>query len=95
MAMTDALIQILAMVISTANMLLIVWFIIGLLFAFNVVSPSNQFAFAVHDALSRLFEPVLRPIRRVMPDTGTIDFSPMVFLLILNAIGYILQGAAN
>lgn len=92
-AMTDALLQILAMVISTVNMLLIIWFIIGLLFAFNVVSPSNQFAYAVHDALSRLFEPVLRPIRRVMPDTGAIDFSPMVFLLILNAISYILQGA--
>lgn len=91
--MTDALFQILAMIISTANMLLIIWFIIGLLFAFNVVSPRNQFAYAVHDALSRLFEPVLRPIRKVMPDTGAIDFSPMVFLLILNAIGYILQGA--
>lgn len=91
--MTDAIYQILAMLISTANMLLIIWFIIGLLFAFNVVSPSNQFAFAVHDALSRLFEPVLRPIRKVMPDTGAIDFSPMVFLLLLNALSYILQGA--
>ena len=86
--MTDALFQILSMIISTANMLLIIWFIIGLLFAFNVVSPSNQFAYAVHDALSRLFEPVLRPIRKVMPDTGAIDFSPMVFLMILNALGY-------
>ncbi|NBB25669.1 YggT family protein [Porphyrobacter sp. SLTP] len=93
--MTDALFQILSMIISTANMLLIIWFIIGLLFAFNVVSPSNQFAYAVHDALSRLFEPVLRPIRKVMPDTGAIDFSPMVFLMILNAIGYILQGAVR
>ena len=93
--MTDALFQILAMIISTANMLLIIWFIIGLLFAFNVVSPSNQFAYAVHDALSRLFEPALRPIRKVMPDTGAIDFSPMVFLMILNAIGYILQGAVR
>jgi YggT family protein len=91
--MTDALYQILAMVISTANMLLIIWFIIGLLFAFNVVSPRNQFAYAVHDALSRLFEPVLRPIRKVMPDTGAIDFSPMVFLMLLNAVSYILQGA--
>lgn len=91
--MTDALVQILAMVINTANMLLIVWFIIGLLFAFNVVSPRNQFAFAVHDALSRLFEPALRPIRRIMPDTGAIDFSPMVFLMILNALGYVVQGA--
>jgi len=58
-----------------------------------VVSPSNQFAYAVHDALSRLFEPVLRPIRKVMPDTGAIDFSPMVFLMLLNALGYIVQGA--
>lgn len=91
--MSDAFLQIFLMVINTANMLLIIWFIIGLLFAFNVISPSNQFAAAVHDALSRLFEPVLRPIRRVMPDTGSIDFSPMVFLMILNAIGYILQGA--
>ncbi len=91
--MTDAFLQIFLMVINTANMLLIVWFIIALLFAFNVISPRNQFAFAVHDALSRLFEPALRPIRRVMPDTGAIDFSPMVFLLLLNAVGYILQGA--
>lgn len=89
--MTGALVEILGMVISTANMLLIVWFIIGLLFAFNVISPSNQFAFAVHDALSRLFEPVLRPIRRVMPDTGAIDFSPMVFILLLNAVGSLLK----
>jgi YggT family protein len=91
--MLDAFVQILAMVISTANMLLIIWFIIGLLFAFNVISPRNQFAAAVYDALSRLFEPVLRPIRRIMPDTGAIDFSPMVFLMLLNAVSYIVQGA--
>jgi YggT family protein len=30
-----------------------------------------------------------------MPDTGAIDFSPMVFLMILNALGYILQGAVR
>jgi len=91
--MSDAFLQIFLMVLNTANMLLIIWFIIGLLFAFNVVSPSNQFVFAVHDALTRLFEPVLRPIRRIMPDTGAIDFSPMVFLLLLNASSTLLQGA--
>jgi YggT family protein len=37
---------------------------------------------------------VLRPIRRVMPDTGAIDFSPMVFMLLLAALGRILQSAA-
>jgi YggT family protein len=92
--MLQALVDILGLVIRTANMLLIVWFIIGLLFAFNVVSPRNQFAFAVHDALSRLFEPVLRPIRRLMPDTGAIDFSPMVFMILLIAVSRLLQGLA-
>ena len=90
----NAFLAILDMVIKTANMLLIVWFLIGLAFAFTVISPRNQFAFAVHDALSRLFEPVLRPIRRIMPDTGAIDFSPMVFLLLLNAVSYIVQDLA-
>ena len=89
----DSLILIFGMLAQTASVLIIIWFIIGLLFAFNVVSPSNQFAFAVYDALGRLFEPVLRPIRKILPDTGAIDFSPMVFLLILNAISIILSGA--
>ena len=87
----DALIAIVGMLAQTASMLIIIWFVIGLLFAFNVVSPSNQFVFAVYDALGRLFEPVLRPIRQVLPDTGAIDFSPMVYLLALNAFVFILQ----
>lgn len=88
----DALVQIIGMLTWTASVLIIVWIIIGLLFSFNVVSPSNQFAYSVYDALSRLFEPVLRPIRQFLPDTGAIDFSPMVFLLILNAINIVLSG---
>ena len=95
MEFSGALIGVLNMVINAANTLLIIWFIIGLLFAFNVVSPRNQFAFAVHDALSRLFEPVLRPIRKVMPDTGAIDFSPMVLILLLNAVSMLLTPFAR
>ena len=87
----DAILQILIMVANTVNMLVIVWFIIGLLFAFNVIGRDNQFFVAVYDAISRLFEPVLRPIRRVMPDTGAIDFSPMVLLLLLYAIIIVLE----
>jgi YggT family protein len=86
----NAFIDIFLMLVQAANMLIIIWIIIGLLFAFNVVSPTNQFAYAVYDALGRLFEPVMRPIRRLMPDTGQIDFAPMVFLLILYAVSRIL-----
>ena len=83
--------MIFAMLVRTASMLIVIWFVIGLLFAFNVVSPSNQFVYAIYDSLGRFFQPVLRPIRRVLPETGAIDFSPMVLLLLLNAVLYILQ----
>jgi YggT family protein len=74
------------------NVLLIVWFVTGLLFAFNVVSRSNQVAYAIYDGLSRLFEPVLRPIRRIMPDTGQLDLSPMIFIFLLFTVIQILDG---
>ncbi|WP_126177235.1 YggT family protein [Tsuneonella rigui] len=87
----DALIQIFIMIANTANMLVIIWFIIGLLFSFNVIGRDNTFFVAVHDAIARLFEPLLRPIRRFLPDTGAIDFSPMVLLLAIYAIIIVLQ----
>lgn len=87
----DALIQIFIMLANTANMLVIIWFIIGLLFSFNVIGRDNTFFVAVHDAIARLFEPLLRPIRRVLPDTGAIDFSPMVLLLLIYALIIVLE----
>lgn len=88
------IIEILIMLAQTANMLVIIWFIIGLLFSFNVIGRDNTFMAAVHDAIARLFEPILRPIRRVLPDTGAIDFSPMVLLLIIFALIKILSALA-
>jgi YggT family protein len=72
-------------------MLVIIWFIIGLLFSFNVIGRDNTFFVAVHDAIARLFEPLLRPIRRLLPDTGAIDFSPMVLLLAIYAVIIVLE----
>lgn len=82
----EALIGILYMLANTLSMIVIIWFIIGLLFAFNVVSRDNQFLWQVERSIAGLLEPLLRPIRRVMPDTGAIDFSPMVLILLINAV---------
>ncbi len=87
----DVLIDIFMMLANAANMLVIIWFIIGLLFSFNVIGRDNTFFVAVHDAIARLFEPILRPIRRLLPDTGAIDFSPMVLLLLIYAIIIVLE----
>ena len=78
--------QIIAMLTNVLVMLIIIQFIIGLLFAFNVVNRSNDFLAGFYMAINRLLEPVLRPIRNVLPSTGTIDFSPLVLIILLNIV---------
>ncbi len=51
------------------------------LVAFNVINPHNQFVSTVWRALDAMTEPVLRPIRRMLPDMGGLDLSPLVLLL--------------
>ncbi|MCZ8135140.1 MAG: YggT family protein [Porphyrobacter sp.] len=89
------LVDILVMITNVLVMLIIVQFVIGLLFAFNVVSPSNEFLRQVYDAINRLLEPVLRPIRNILPATGAIDFSPLVLILGLQILIRVLIGLAG
>jgi len=89
------LVDILVMLTNVLVMLIIVQFVIGLLFAFNVVSPSNEFLRQVYESINRLLEPVLRPIRNIMPNTGAIDFSPLVLILALQILTRVLIGLAD
>ena len=87
-----ALYEIIALLTNAFVMLVIVQFVIGLLFAFNVVSPSNQFLMAFYDGINRFIDPILRPIRRILPDTGMIDLSPLVVILGAQILLIILGG---
>ncbi len=78
--------QIVAMLTNVLVMLIIIQFIIGQLFAFNVVNRSNDFLASFYMAINRFLEPVLRPIRNVLPNTGAIDFSPLVLIILLNIV---------
>jgi YggT family protein len=89
------LVDILVMLTQVLVMLIIVQFVIGLLFAFNVVSPSNEFLRQVYDSIDKLLTPVLRPIRSIMPNTGAIDFSPLVLILGLQILIRVLSGLAG
>ena len=86
--------QIVGYLISLVIILVIVQFVISLLFAFNVVSMHNQWAAAIYRSVNALLEPVLRPIRRIMPDTGAIDFSPLVLIVGLQILLIVLSGLA-
>ncbi|MBX7481936.1 YggT family protein [Qipengyuania qiaonensis] len=78
--------QIISMLTNVLVMLIIIQFIIGLLFAFNVVNRSNEFLSSFYMAINRFLEPVLRPIRNLLPNTGAIDFSPLVLIILLNIV---------
>ena len=86
--------NILAILTQAIMLLVIIQFIIGLLFAFNVVSGRNDFLGQVYQSINALLDPILSPIRRVLPQTGAIDFSPMVLILGLIILGEILVGLA-
>ena len=63
--------------------LLVAAAVLSWLIAFNVVNTRNQFVAMVADFLYRITEPVLRPIRNVMPNLGGIDLSPVVLILLI------------
>lgn len=64
--------------------------ILSLLISFNVVNTYNDFVGSLWKALQAFTEPLYRPIRKILPDTGSIDFSPAVVLILLSILTNIL-----
>lgn len=60
--------------------------ILSWLVAFNIVNTRNRVVYLIGDFLYRITEPVLRPIRRVLPNLGGLDLSPIVVLLAISFI---------
>ncbi len=78
-----SLLNLLATVIQLYIYVLIAAAVLSWLIAFNVVNTRNQFVAMIADALWRLTEPVLRPIRNILPNLGGLDLSPVVLILLL------------
>jgi YggT family protein len=57
--------------------------ILSWLMGFGVVNPHNDMVRSIYYALNAVTEPLLRPIRRMMPNLGAVDISPVVLLLAL------------
>ena len=65
--------------------------ILSWLIAFNVVNTQNRFVYSVADMLYRITDPALRPIRRVLPNLGGIDISPVILILLLLFVRNLIQ----
>lgn len=91
---TLTIIQILQVILDVVWWIIFVQFILSLLISFNVINTHNQFVRSLWDGLERLTEPLYRPIRRVLPNMGGLDLSPMVVLVILAILNIILRNVA-
>jgi YggT family protein len=74
--------------------IIIVQAILSWLVAFNVVNLENRFVRGLLTGLDRLLNPLLRPIRNLLPDMGGIDLSPLVLILGIMLTQRLLQGLA-
>ncbi len=72
------------------------WFVIisvvlSWLVAFNVINLQNQFVYNIYNSLNAIVEPMLRPFRRLLPDMGGVDLSPIFLLIILSTLSFFVR----
>ena len=79
--MAYALYQIIVILLDVLWWIIIIQAIMSWLIAFNVINTSSDIVRTIIIALDRMTAPIYNPIRRVMPDLGALDLSPMVVLL--------------
>jgi YggT family protein len=78
-----ALLDVILIVLQLYIYLLVAAAVLSWLIAFNVVNTRNQFVDMIGRFLYAITEPVLRPIRSVLPSMGGIDISPVILILII------------
>ena len=68
----------------------IIYVILSMLIAFNVINYNTKLVSILMDTLYRLTEPFLKVIRRFLPNTGSIDLSPVILIIVIEATQYIM-----
>jgi YggT family protein len=78
-----AVLDIILLVLQIYIWLLIAAAVLSWLIAFNVVNTQNQVVSTIGEFLYRITEPLLRPIRSLLPNLGGIDVSPVILILLI------------
>jgi YggT family protein len=80
------LLDIVRVLLNVFSLVILVQAVLSWLILFNVINTYNEFIRSLWQGLQALTEPVYRPIRRLLPDFGALDLSPLVALLILSIL---------
>ncbi len=93
--MVNAIFDILILLLDVLWWVIIIQVILSWLFVFNVLNVSSGGVRAFAGALEKITAPIYRPIRKILPDFGGIDFSPVVVLLAIMVLQRLLAGIAT
>ncbi len=93
--MVNAIFDILILLLDVLWWVIIIQVILSWLFVFNVLNVSSGGVRAFAGALEKITTPIYRPIRKILPDFGGIDFSPVVVLLAIMVLQRLLAGIAT
>lgn len=93
--MLIALVDIANLLLTILTWIIIIQVLLSWLLVFNVLNIHSGGVRNFIVALDRLTAPIYRPIRRILPDFGGIDFSPLVVLILIQVLKKLLAGVVN
>lgn len=76
-------------------LIVVITAILSWLIAFDIANPRHPLIGRLWDILVRLTEPALQPIRRILPNFGGIDLSPVVLIFLLQVLQVLIRSLAN
>ena len=79
----DSIYQILQILLNVVWWIIIVQAVFSWLIAFNIINMHSDFVRNLYMTLEKITEPLYRPFRRIMPDFGALDLTPMVVLILV------------
>lgn len=81
--MTYAILQTLSFILNIVWWIFLIMIIMSWLISFNVINTRNQFVNSIWRVLNQITEPILKPIRRIIPPVGGLDLSPLIVFVII------------
>lgn len=81
--MIFAILQTLSFILNIVWWIFLIMIIMSWLINFNIINTRNQFVDSVWRVINQITEPILRPIRRIVPPVGGLDLSPIIVFVII------------
>lgn len=92
----NVLLEIIQVLLNVLWWIIVIQALLSILIAFNVINTRNNFVESLWRGLLTVTEPIYRPVRRVLPDFGALDFAPFVVLISISIIqGIIIPAIAR